>query len=53
MLKINRNQMLECKEANQIKGGINGSEILMSENKEEFMTIYNYREVLMVCQCWG
>ena len=34
--------MLECKEAKKI--GITGSETLMSENKEELMTIYNYME---------
>ena len=35
--------MLKCKEAKKI-GGITGSETLMSENKEESMTIYNYME---------
>ena len=34
--------MLECKEAKKIIGGITGSETIMSENKEELMTIYNY-----------
>ena len=34
--------MLECKEAKKIIGGITGSEKIMSENKEELMTIYNY-----------
>ena len=32
--------MLECKEAKKIIGGITGSETIMSENKEELMTIY-------------
>ena len=36
--------MLECKEAKKIIGGITGSETIMSENKEELMTIYNYME---------
>ena len=31
--------MLECKEAKKIIGGITGS-----ENKEELMTLYNYME---------
>ena len=38
--------MLECKETNKIIGGITGSETLMSENKEELKTIYNYREIM-------
>ena len=33
-----------CKEAKKIIGGITGSETIMSENKEELMTIYNYME---------
>ena len=37
--------MLECKEAKQIIGGITGSETIMSENKEELITIYNYMEI--------
>ena len=36
--------MLECKEAKKIIGDITGSETIMSENKEELMTIYNYME---------
>ena len=36
--------MLECKEAKKIIGGITGSETIMSENKEELMTIYNYMD---------
>ena len=36
--------MLECKEAKKVIGGITGSETIMSENKEELMTIYNYME---------
>ena len=36
--------ILECKEVNKIIGCITGSETLMSENKEELMTIYNYIE---------
>ena len=35
--------MLECKEAKKMIGCITGSKTLMSENKEEIMTIYNYR----------
>ena len=38
--------MLECKEAKKIIGGITGSETIMSENKEELMTIYNYMEII-------
>ena len=38
--------MLECKEAKDIIGGITGSETIMSENKEELMTIYNYMEII-------
>ena len=33
--------MLECKEVKKIIGCITGSETIMSENKEELMTIYN------------
>ena len=36
--------MLECKEAKKIIGGITGIETIMSKNKEELMTIYNYME---------
>ena len=36
--------MLECKEVKKIIRCITGSETLMSENKEELMTIYNYME---------
>ena len=36
--------MLECEDAKKIIGGKTGSETLMSENKEELMTIYNYME---------
>ena len=39
--------LLECKEAKQIIGCITGSETLMSENKEELMTIYNYMERIL------
>ena len=39
--------MLECKEAKKIIGGITGSETIMSENKEELMTIYNYMERIL------
>ena len=39
--------MLECKEAQTIIGGITGSETIMSENKEELMTIYNYMEIIL------
>ena len=39
--------MLECKEAKKIIGGITGSETIMSENKEELMTIYNYMEIIL------
>ena len=28
-------------------GGITGRETLMSANKEELMTIYNYREIML------
>ena len=38
--------MLECKEAKKIIGGITGSETIMSEDKEELMTIYNYMEII-------
>ena len=37
--------MLECKEDKKIEG-ITGSETLMSEDKEELMTIYNYTEII-------
>ena len=40
---MNQN-MLKCKEAKKIIGGITGSETIMSENKEELMTIYNYMD---------
>ena len=40
--------MLECKEANKIIGGITGSETIMSENKEELMTIYNYMDFFLI-----
>ena len=39
--------MLECKEAKKIIGGITGSETIMSEDKEELMTIYNYMERIL------
>ena len=39
--------MSECKEAKKIIGGITGSETIMSENKEELMTIYNYMEIIL------
>ena len=39
--------MLECKEAKKIIGGITGSETIMSENKEELMTIYNYMDFFL------
>ena len=39
--------MLECKEAKKIIGGITGSETIMSENKDELMTIYNYMEIIL------
>ena len=39
--------MLECKEAKKIIGGITESETIMSENKEELMTIYNYMEIIL------
>ena len=39
--------MLESKEAQEIIGGITGSETLMSENKEKLMTIYNYMEIIL------
>ena len=39
--------MLECKEAKKIIGGITGSETIMSENKDELMTIYNYMERIL------
>ena len=39
--------MLECKEVKKIIGGITGSETIMSENKEELMTIYNYMEFFL------
>ena len=41
--------MLECKEAKKNIGGITltGSETLISENKEELMTIYNYMELIL------
>ena len=38
--------MLECTDAKKIIGGITGSETIMSENKEELMTIYNILERL-------
>ena len=38
--------MFERKEAKKI-GGITGSETIMSENKEELMTIYNYMERIL------
>ena len=38
--------MLECKEAKIIIGGITGSETIMSENREELMTIYNYMKII-------
>ena len=38
--------MLECKEGNKIIGSITGSEPLMSEHKEELITIYNYMEII-------
>ena len=42
--------MLDCKEAKKIIGGITGSETIMSENKEELMTIYyNYIRDLEIC----
>ena len=39
--------MLECKKAKKIIGGITGSETIMSENKEELMTIYNHMEGIL------
>ena len=39
--------LLECKEAKKIIGGITGSETIMSEDKEELMTIYNYMERIL------
>ena len=39
--------MLECKEANKLIGCITGSETLMSENKDELMTIYNYMDRIL------
>ena len=36
--------MLQSKEAKKIIGRITGSETIMSENKKELMTIYNYME---------
>ena len=38
--------MLECKETKKIIGCITGSKTIMSENKEELMTIYNYMEII-------
>ena len=38
---------VRIKEAKKIIGGITGSEILMSENNEELMTIYNYMERIL------
>ena len=39
--------MLESKEAKKLIGGITGSETIISENKEELMTIYNYMEIIL------
>ena len=36
-----------CKICQKIIGGITGSETIMSENKEELMTIYNYMERIL------
>ena len=39
--------MSECKETKIIIGGITGNETLMSKNKEDLMTIYNYMEIIL------
>ena len=48
MSKSSRNNVtyVRCKEAKIIIGGITGSETIMSENKEELMTIYNYMKII-------
>ena len=35
------------KRSQKIIGGITGSETIMSENKEEFVPIYNYMEIIL------